>query len=256
MQAQYGSRGQAYATSAVHAAGPDLQRARELAAELARQAGAARRVLDAGCGAGHLSFALAAPEGGGAEVTALDPTSDMLAAVQRVAAERGLTERIDTALGSVQDLPFADAHFDLVASRYSAHHWAQLPQGLSELVRVLRPGGHLLMIDTLGHPDPLCDVPLQAIELLRDASHVRNRSVPEWRALLADAGVVTEQEQQWPLRLEFAPWIARMRTPPERVTAIHSLVAHMAAEARQALRIEADGSFTLQTGLWLACKPA
>ena len=252
VQQQYQPRAQAYASSAVHAAGPDLARASELVASLAA-ADAGWQVLDAGCGGGHLGFALAAlpPI---AQVCALDPTPAMLEVVQQGAIERGLAQRLHTLQGHAGALPFADAHFDLVASRYSAHHWRDLEAGLADLVRVLRPGGYLLMIDTLGHEDVLCHVHSQAMELLRDASHVCNRSIPEWRRLLQAAGVDILHEQAWPLRLEFASWIARMQTPPDRAQAVRAVLQQAPAEVRDALLAEADGSFTLQTGLWLARK--
>ena len=93
------------------------------------------------------------------------------------------------------------------------------------------------------------------MELLRDASHVCNRSIPEWRQLLQAAGVDILHEQAWPLRLEFASWIARMQTPPDRAQAVRAVLQQAPAEVRDALLAEADGSFTLQTGLWLARKP-
>jgi hypothetical protein len=56
--------------------------------------------------------------------------------------------------------------------------------------------------------------------------------------------------RQWPVRIEFAAWIRRMSTPPEYVTAIRSLQHTAPAEVQRALRIEQDGSFVLQTGLF------
>ena len=253
VQQQYQPRAQAYASSAVHAAGPDLACASALVAALA-PADAGWRALDAGCGGGHLGFALAAlPQV--AQLCALDPTPAMLEVVQEGALDRGLAARLHTVQGQAGSLPFADASFDLVASRYSAHHWRHLEAGLADLVRVLRPGGYLLLIDTLGHDDVLCQTHMQTVELLRDASHVCNRPVPEWRALLQATGVDILHEQAWPLRLEFASWIARMQTPPDRAQAVRAVLQQVPAEVHEALQTEADGSFTLQTGLWLARKP-
>ncbi len=48
---------------------------------------------------------------------------------------------------SVEELPFGAAQFDCVVSRYSAHHWNDLPQALSEVKRVLKPGGRAFFID-------------------------------------------------------------------------------------------------------------
>lgn len=115
---------------------------------------------------------------------------------------------------------------------------------------------HDHVIDTLGHEDPLVDTFMQSIELLRDPSHVRNRSRAEWRGLLQAAGLAELEHAQWPTRLDFASWVERMRTPPDRVAVIRSLQGGAPREVRHGLQIEADGSFTIQTGLFWLRKPA
>ncbi len=97
---------------------------------------------------------------------------------------------------------------------------------------------------------------MQSIELLRDPSHVRNRKVTEWRSLLRTAGLVELERAEWPIRLEFASWVARMRTPADRAAVIRSLQEGAPREVRQALQVEADGSFAIQTGLFWLRKPA
>jgi ubiquinone/menaquinone biosynthesis C-methylase UbiE len=245
VHSQFDSRSSDYLTSAVHASGPDLERAKALVAQVAAPAA---RGLDIGCGAGHLSFALAPFH---RQLLALDPSPGMLATVAEAAAARHLPQ-IQTCLGSAQSLPFADGSFQLVATRYSAHHWRQLEVAVGELARVLVPGGYGLVIDTLGQEDPLVDTYLQSIELLRDISHVRNRSQAQWRGLLHGAGLVELDRAQWPTRLQFSSWIQRMHTPAERVTAIRALQDGAPREVREALSIEGDGSFVIETGLfWL-----
>ena len=245
VQSQFDPRAHAYLTSAVHAAGPDLDRAKVL---VAQAMSADSQALDVGCGGGHLSFALAPHV---ARMVALDPSPGMLAAVSKAAAARGLRQ-IEVRQANAESLPFDAGTFQLICTRYSTHHWTRLPQALRELTRVLAPGGHALIIDTLGHEDPLVDTFLQSIELLRDASHVRNRSRTEWRSLLQAAGLIELEHASWPLRLEFASWIARMHTPADRAAVIRSLQEGAPREVGQALRIEADGSFAIQTGLfWL-----
>ncbi len=242
---QFDSRAQAYLNSGVHAQGPDLTHARALVAEAFALGGTA---LDVGCGAGHLSFAIAP---GFSRVIASDPSAGMLATVAEAAAARGL-RGIETCQGGAESLPFSDASFDLVATRFSAHHWRSLERGLKEMRRTLAPAGRLLVIDVLGHEDPLVDTHLQTMELLRDPSHVRNRSASQWRAVLAAAGFRDVQEMQWLLRLQFAAWIERMRTPESRVKVIRELQGSAAREVQEALAIEADGSFTVRTGLFWA----
>ena len=245
VQDQFDPQAQAYLTSAVHAAGPDLLAARERV-QLCLKPDA--QILDVGAGAGHLSFALAPVA---ARVVALDPSPGMLATVRQAAAARALPQ-VETCEGSANALPFAAGSFDLVCSRYSAHHWLDLAGALAQMRRVLRPDGFILLIDLLGDDEPLVDTHLQSIELLRDTSHVRDRNSAQWQALLHQAGFDHIEESTWNTRLEFTPWVQRMRTPTELVAAIRTLQIGAPAEVQRALRIEADGSFTARTGLFWA----
>jgi len=246
---QFDPRAEAYLTSPVHADGPDLAAA---AALVAGTLGPSARALDVGCGAGHLSFRLAPLLG---SIVAVDPSPAMLSTVASAAAARGLAQ-VHTRQSSAEQIPFAAASFDLVASRYSAHHWTHLQLALSELQRVTRPDGWLLLIDSLAPEDALVDTHLQSIELLRDPSHVRNRSVSEWRALLRAAGFEVGEQRQWPTPIEFGSWVARMGTAPEHVAAIRSLQTQAPSEVQQALGLGSDGSFVLQTGLFWARRAA
>jgi ubiquinone/menaquinone biosynthesis C-methylase UbiE len=248
VQGQFDPRADAYLTSAVHSAGPDLERAKALVAQTIAPTSQA---LDIGCGGGHLSFALAPHVG---RMVALDPSPGMLAAVSKAAAGKGLSQ-IEVRQGNAEALPLEDGSFDLVCTRYSAHHWTRLEKAMPEFARVLAPGGHALVIDTLGHEDALVDTFMQSIELLRDPSHVRNRSVPEWRSLLRAAGLVEIERADWPTRLEFLSWVERMHTPADRVAVIRSLQEDAPREVRAALAIEADGAFTIRTGLFWLRKP-
>jgi ubiquinone/menaquinone biosynthesis C-methylase UbiE len=240
---QFDPQARAYLTSPVHAAGPDLQAAR---AKLAQYLKPDAQILDVGAGAGHLSFALAPAA---ARVVALDPSPAMLATVRQAAAARALVQ-IQTCEAGAAALPFAAASFDLVASRYSAHHWLDVPRALGEMRRVVRPEGFILIIDLLAEDEPLVDTHLQSIELLRDTSHVRDRGSAEWRALLQAAGFEPLEHCTWNTRLEFRSWVERMRTPEALVSAIRVLQAGAPEEVQRALRIEPDGSFTARTGLF------
>ena len=120
-------------------------------------------------------------------MTAVDVTPDMIAATSRVAAERGFAN-IVARVADATRLPFADAHFDLVISRVAAHHFSNPRQAMAEVRRVLRPGGRLILIDSVAPEHPALDTFLNCFELLRDSSHVRNWRPSEWVGMLADAG--------------------------------------------------------------------
>ena len=167
VEKQFGSQANAYLTSTVHATGRDLQRLAERLSAFPQA-----RVLDMGCGAGHASFVAAQHV---QQVVAYDLSSQMLEVVAEAAKDRGL-ENIATRQGYAESLPFEDNVFDVVISRYSAHHWHDVGRALREVNRVLKPGGVLIVMDVMSPGHPVRDIWLQTVEALRDTSHVRNYS--------------------------------------------------------------------------------
>ena len=243
VQRQFGSVAANYRTSAVHAQGADLNRMVELAA-----LSGSEHVLDAGYGAGHtaLAFATAATQ-----VVALDLTPEMLAQVEKLAAERGVSNVV-TRQGDVEKLPFDDDAFDLVTSRYSAHHWPHPADALREIRRVLRPEGFFLLSDIVAPEDVTQDTFLQTIELLRDPSHVRDHRPSEWLAMLAASGFDTQMVMTWELPLNYDDWVARMATPSDYVAVIRSLFDGAPAEVRAAMHIQPDYTFSIPGALFFA----
>ena len=235
---QFGPQASAYLTSANHAQGADLE---QLAAIASAYPGA--QALDLGCGAGHVSF-FTAPHV--ARVVAYDLSADMLGVVAGEAAKRGLTN-VDTQLGAAESLPFDDASFDLVFSRYSAHHWADVGAALREMRRVLKPGGRVVICDVASTGQPLFDTYLQAVEVLRDTSHVRDYAASEWLTMAAGAGFSVVSLTPRTLDLDFQTWTTRMRTPAHMQVAIRALQKAMADDVRRHFKILDDGSFTLDT---------
>ncbi len=235
---QFGQTAAHYRTSQVHARGVELDRMLALAHLRGDET-----VLDAGCGPGHTALAFAPHVG---RVIAVDLSQEMLAEGRRLARERGI-DNVEFRLGDVEALPFPEGSFDLITSRYSAHHWPHPLQALREFRRVLRAGprpGRLLLADVVSFDDFTLDTHVQAMELLRDPSHVRDHTVGQWLAMLDRAGFQGEVAFTWALRLDFASWVARMETPALQVTAIRELLQQAPEEVRQALQVEADCSFT------------
>jgi SAM-dependent methyltransferase len=236
VDAQFGPQAAAYVQSAVHASGADLD-ALEERVRHARPG----RALDLGCGGGHVAYRLA-PHA--AVVVACDLSAEMLAAVRATAAERGLAN-ISTEQAAVERLPFSDAAFDFIATRFSAHHWRDLEAGLSQARRVTRRGAPAVFIDAISPGKPLLDTHIQAIELLRDPSHVRDYTVAEWIAAVERAGFTLEAVTRRQVRMDFGPWAERMRTPKLQVEAVRALQQQASEEVRAHFAIEPDGSFQL-----------
>ena len=196
VQKQFAPVAANYATSVVHVAGPDLTAM--LAAADARPD---QRALDAGCGTGHTALAFAPQL---AEVVALDLTEAMLAQGRKLARDRSITN-VTFQRGDVERMPFPDASFDLVTSRYSAHHYPHPLAALREFMRVLKPGGTFLLVDVVSPELPAQDTFLNAIELLRDPSHVRDHTIEQWLRTMPRARCMS------PARICRRCWRRRMR---------------------------------------------
>ncbi|MFI5315771.1 MAG: class I SAM-dependent methyltransferase [Myxococcota bacterium] len=242
VQRQFGAAAASYAVSPVHAGGPTLDAVVERAALKGHE-----RVLDVGCGAGHTALALAH---GASEVIALDLTEEMLATAAGLARDRGLTN-VWFKRGRAEALPFADGSFDVVTSRLCAHHYADARAATREAARVLRRGGQYLLVDSFASEDPVQDTYLNAIEVLRDPSHVRNYRLSEWRAMFEAAGLAVEIGPRWPVRLGFDGWIARIGTPAPLAAGLRALIDAAPSEVRAELAIapETGHDWSIPIGL-------
>ncbi len=110
----------------------------------------APRVLDLCCGTGDVVFA--AREQGAPLVVGLDFTETMLAIALRRRAADGAGDGAQFAQGDALRLPFADESFDAVTVAYGLRNVADIEASLGEMLRVLRPGGRIVVLDC-GKPD-------------------------------------------------------------------------------------------------------
>ena len=105
-------------------------------------------VLDVGCGAGPASVVLASL---GARVKAIDTVPRMVNLTRQSAKERGLSSLIEPSVGDVHSLRFADNTFDAVVA-IGVVYWLHSPRrALREIMRVLKPGGHLVVSGDNAH---------------------------------------------------------------------------------------------------------
>jgi len=214
VQSQFDNVASNYRTSVVHATGEDLR----LMVEHTPTTPDAL-VLDAGCGAGHTAMAFAPHV---KQVTAYDFTPSMLDQVAQLAQERDIRNVI-TQVGDVENLPFEDDTFDIIATRYSAHHWLHPETALAEFKRVLKPQGTFIISDIMAREDYAQDTFLQTLELLRDPSHVRDYRVSEWQQLMQNAGFSSEVVYTFDLTLHFDKWTTRMATPAQNTDMLKAL---------------------------------
>ena len=239
---QFGAVAEAYARSSYHSSGPDLAALVAAAAPTGTEA-----VLDMGSGAGHMALAMAKHV---ATVTAVDLTPEMVGVATALAAERGVTN-VTFRQADVVALPFADASFDIVTSRVSAHHYADPQRALAEAFRVLRPGGAFFLIDTVAPEDPALDTFFNCFELLRDSSHVRNWRGSEWVRMLTSAGFSARMLERFAVALDGQDWVNRMKTPPEKVTALRKIFSEATRAQRDAFDLREGPPWSLSVPIAL-----
>ncbi len=144
------------------------QRASDLSERVRRLLGpftGSEVALDAGSGTGSLAFALAPQVG---EVVAVDTRVEYLEAGRELAPAN-----VRFVEGDTMSLPFGYATFDIAGCLRVLHHVRRPELAVSELVRVTRPGGRVLIVDQLGSVDPLRSLEMDRFERLRDPSHQR-----------------------------------------------------------------------------------
>jgi SAM-dependent methyltransferase len=167
-------------------------------------------VLDVACGPGLVACAFARVA---RHVTGIDVTPAMLDRAREIAAERRI-ENATFQLGEAVPLPFDDACFSIVVSRFAFHHFLDPGAALAEMKRVCRPGGRVVVADLLASPDPVKAATHHRMEILRDPSHVRSLPLTELRHLFAQAGLDSPAETPWRFDVEVEALLARSFPAP------------------------------------------
>ena len=198
----WSARAGLYAESDAHREGDDLEL-------LVDWAAGARTALDVATGGGHVARRLREE---GMEVIACDPALGMNPDV----------------VCRAEDLPFADASFDVVACRTAAHHFSDVRAAMHEFARVTRD--RVLLVDTLNMGEAA-----EQAERLRDPSHVRNYTEAEWREHVAAAGLEIAELRVLGHTIDFDAWLARTGCDGETAETVRALWGGRVADGRLTL---------------------
>ena len=134
-----------------------------------------------------------------------------------------------------KELPFLSDTFDIVISRLAFHHFTAVQPVFDEMVRVLKPGGRIVMIDMLAPEEELRGI-RDEIETLRDPSHVRNLSKMEMIRLFEDRGLSIEVDDVTRMTVELENWMKLTKIPEDDTARIRSLMdAEINGGTRQCL---------------------
>ena len=174
-------------------------------AMIVERAGAGDTVLDVACGPGIVVCAFAPHV---RHATGVDFTPAMLDRARALAAEKGL-HNVAWDQGDAYSLPYVDASFSIVVTRYSLHHLLDPAAALREMVRVCAPGGRIVVVDAYASEDPIKAAEFHRIEVLRDPSHARSLSLAELRELFPRVGLPEPQPTLYELQVGLEELLAR-----------------------------------------------
>lgn len=235
-RAVFAARADLYVASAAHADPQVLNRLIEIA-----QPQPEWRVLDVATGAGHTAIAFAPYV---ASVVAIDLTPEMLANASRLASNAGIAN-VQFKPGNIHELPFDDdtyddSIYDLITCRRAAHHFSDIQESIAEMVRMLKPGGLLLIDDRSVPEDDFVDSVMNRLDWLHDESHVRQYRPSEWRQMLEAAGCTVVVLETY---VKYRPVRSLTdRVAPENVAQIHGILQSLSHDQRQKLALaEIDG---------------
>jgi SAM-dependent methyltransferase len=260
VQDQFGAHAAAYVTSTVHAKGASLGRLVELVEPEKHW-----QALDVATGAGHTALAFCPHV---ASVIASDLTQAMLEEAAKLAAAKGIGN-LETALADAEALPFEDGRFDLVTCRIAPHHFPDIPTFVSEVERVLKPGGTFALADNI-EPDAESTpgfVPIElrdaaliynTFERLRDPSHSRCLGMTEWSDLIEDAGLRVVHRERAAKEMELEPWASRMGCSAPTLERLRSILQEASPALKAFLKPRDEGTalfFTLDEAIIIARKP-
>lgn len=200
------------------------------------------RALDVATGGGHTALYLASR---GFEVTASDVTPAMLENTEKLAAERGIT--LQTALHVAEELPYADATFEIVSCRVAGHHFSDPAAFVRESARVLKPNGVFLLIDgSVPDGEPEAEEWIHRLEKLRDPSHGRFLTPGKWSSLCEAEGLAVVKCGTTPLKQPDLEWyFETAATPPNNRRQVRELIVSAPEAAHRVFQIaEEDGKTT------------
>ena len=190
------------------------------------------KVLDLACGPGIVAEAVA-PHA--SELVGVDLSPEMLRLAEQRLAMAGLANS-RFIMAPADQLPFDDGTYDTVVTRLSLHHFPVVSSVLAEVRRVLKPHGILILADIHSSDEPGEAELHNALEQLRDPTHVRMLSHSELLSELERAGFEISSEVKWDQPRRFKEW-AKVVDDPSRT---NSLFVVMRSLVRQGVSAGID----------------
>ena len=108
-------------------------------------------------------------------------------------------------------------------TRLAFHHFTEMEQPFSEMSRVLKPDGKLVVIDMEAAAEELREIE-DRIETMRDLSHIKNRSKQEFLSLFEEHGYTVIKQESTAIEVSLTAWLALTNTPESIANKITSLM--------------------------------
>ncbi|USK52385.1 methyltransferase domain-containing protein [Bacillus sp. CMF12] len=227
VQNTFGKNAEKYVTSKIHGDAAELN---QLVQTLNPQKDWV--VLDIATGGGHVAKSMAPFV---SQVFAADLTKEMLA---NTARHLESFKNIWYVLADAEALPFLDKYFDAVTCRIAPHHFPNPEKFISEAGRVLKPGGHFLMIDNVSPEEKELAGFMNTVEKLRDDSHYGCLSTGEWRKLFAAYGLHETNSKSRKKQFDFPSWVRRTAESDEQIRAVEDYILQADQAAADYFQIE------------------
>ncbi len=231
---------QAYVTSSGHAKGKELDRFVELVKPQKKW-----RMLDVATGGGHTALKFSPLV---QKVAAVDLTPRMLKTARSFLQNQGATNAIFTC-AEAEKLPFADQTFDLVTCRIAAHHFPNCQKFFQENARVLKNDGVFVFQDQILPQNPATAAFVDGFEKLRDPSHNRAYSEPEWRAMAETGGLEVMHAERIIKRHDLVDWAKRQGCSAATISELYRRLKNASREIEEWMAPE--GLDTLATATFV-----
>lgn len=194
--------------------------------------------LDVACGPGIVVCAFAEVV---RHATGIDIVPTMIEQARLLQKINSLTN-VSWKIGDVTTLPYADASFSIVTSRYAFHHLENPVRVLSEMKRVCRNDGKIVLIDVVVSEDSQKAGRFNRMEKLRDPSHVRALSLSEMKSLFKDAGLPDPEISYFNLELELESFLNRSFPTAENAAKVRKIIEKETHENKMGINVRRDGN--------------
>jgi len=247
------------ATARSYSSSPVAERRDENEALLRLAAPApADRALDVACGPGAVLAKLAPLV---RQAAGVDLTAAMLEQARRRLRDLSAETRVGAVAlvrGAAERLPFRDGVFSLAVTTYALHHFGEPRLVVREMVRVVGPGGRVIIGDLVGAGDDGARALQNEIERLRDPAHMEMQSARGIESMLAAEGLTVTGRAEGATGRELGEWLRLAHTPPDRAAQVRDRLLETLPDDRAGMNVSLDGDtvrFVHRWGIVAARKP-